>query len=114
MTRRVLLGITAFAAVLAFTVGAVAAAEDVLAAGAYTAKVKALTCAGCGPLVKKTLEGMKEIESATVDSKASTVQFVVKKDNTVKVADVQAALKVSADKMGMGADYTLSDIKAKK
>ncbi len=113
MMRRVVFALVAVAAVLAITIGTVAAAEDVLAGGTYTAKVKALTCAGCGPLVKKTLEGMKQIESATVDSKASTVQFVVKKDNSVKVADVQEALKAAAAKMGMGADYTLSDIKKK-
>ncbi len=113
MTRRVVFALTAVMAVLAITIGTVAAAENVLAAGTYSAKIKALTCGGCGPLVKKTLEGMKEIESATVDSKASTVQFVVKKDATVKVADVQAALKDAAAKMGMGADYTLSDITKK-
>ncbi len=113
MTRRVVFALIAVTAVLAITVGAAAAADDVLAAGTYAAKIKALTCAGCGPLVKKTLEGMKEIQSATVDSKASTVQFVVKKDNSVKVADVQEALKAAAAKMGMGADYTLSDIKKK-
>jgi hypothetical protein len=115
MTRRVLLTMIAVAAVLAFTAGSLAASgEDVLAAGTYTAKIKALTCAGCGPLVRKTMEGMAEIQSATVDSKASSVEFVVKKDNSVKVADLQKALKAAADKMGMGADYTLSDVKLKK
>ncbi len=89
------------------------AADDVLAAGTYTAKVKAMTCGGCPPLVKKTMEGQKGIESATVDRQTSTVQFTVKKDSTIKVADLQTALKAASDKMGMGADYTLSDIKAK-
>lgn len=89
------------------------AADDVLGAGTYTAKVKALTCRGCGPLVKKTMEGLKGIESASVDQQTSIVEFTVKKDNAIKVSEIQTALKAAAEKMGMGADYTLSDVKAK-
>ena len=100
-------------AVLGVVATSVRAADDVLNAGAYTAKVKAMTCGGCPPLVKKTMEGLKGIESAAVDRQSSSVEFTVKKDNTVKVADLQTALKAASDKMGMGADYTLSDIKPK-
>ncbi len=94
------------------TAGA-AAADETLSPGTYTANVKAIVCGGCGPLIKRTLEGMKEIQSASVDQKAKTVEFTVKKDNTVKVSDIQAALKAAADKMGMGADYTLSNVRVK-
>jgi hypothetical protein len=45
-----------------------------------------------------------------VDQDKKTVQFTVKKDATVKVSDLQKALKAAADRMGMGADYTLSDL----
>jgi hypothetical protein len=86
-------------------------APEVLKAGEYSASVKALVCGGCGPLVKQTMEGMKDIGSVSVDSAKKTVQFSVKKDATVKVADLQKALDGAAKKMGMGADYTLLDLK---
>ncbi len=86
-------------------------APEVLKSGEYTATVKALVCGGCGPLVKQTMEGIKEIGPVSVDSAKKTVQFAVKKDATVKVADLQKALDGAAKKMGMGADYTLLDLK---
>jgi hypothetical protein len=114
--RRVLRTVVVIAAVVA-AIGATTvitrAAENVLSAGTYTAKVKALVCRGCGPLVKKTMEGLKAIEAASVDQQTSTLEFKVKKDNSIKVSEIQTALKAAADKMGMGADYTLSDVKAK-
>lgn len=88
--------------------------QDILKPGEYTAKVKAIVCGGCGPLIVKTMRAMKEIDSVTVDSEKMTVQFVVKKDQTLKMADLQKALKAAADQMKMGADYTLSDLKATK
>lgn len=88
--------------------------QDVLNPGTYTAKVKAIVCGGCGPLIEKTMQGMKEIEGAKVDQAKTTLQFSVKSGTTVKVSDLQKALKAAADKMGMGADYTLSDLKAAK
>ncbi len=109
-TSLVTLALLAALAAIAVTARA---AQETLAAGTYTAKVKALVCNGCGPLIKKTLEGLKAVESASVDQKASTVEFTVKKDNTVKLAEIQTALKAAADKMGMGADYGLSEVKAK-
>jgi hypothetical protein len=101
------------AAISAAPIGA-QQSRDVLTAGTYTAKVKAIVCSGCGPLIKQTLEKMKEIDSVSVDSGKKTVQFAVKKNNTVKLSDLQKALKVAADRMGMGADYTLLDLKALK
>ncbi len=88
--------------------------KDVMAAGTYTANVKAIVCGGCGPLIKQTLEGIKQIEAVSVDQTQKTVQFTVKKNTTVKLADVQKALKNASNKMGMGADYTLTDIKPTK
>jgi hypothetical protein len=101
------------ALVLAVMIGAPLAcgqSQDVLRSGTYAAKVKAIVCDGCGPLIQKTLQGMKEIEAVKVDQDKKTVQFTVKKDATVKVSDLQKALKAAADRMGMGADYTLSDL----
>lgn len=88
--------------------------KDVLTAGKYSASVKAIVCGGCGPLIKETLQKMKEIDAVTVDSGKKTVQFAVKKDSTVKLSDLQKALKAASDTMGMGADYTLSDVKPLK
>ena len=114
--KRALLGVVVGLALIA-TVGAVsgaAAADDqVLTAGTYTANVKAIVCGGCGSLIKKTIEALKPIQSATVNQDAKTVEFVVKKDNSIKLSEVQTALKAAAGKMGMGADYTLSNVKAK-
>ena len=108
--------VTAFVllAMLSAIPAAAQKAPDVLKAGDYTAKVKALTCGGCGPLVKKTMEGMKAISSVNVDSATKTVQFAVKKDATIKLADLQKALDGAAKSMGMGADYTLLDLKPAK
>ncbi len=100
-------------ALLAIAVAPIAAqTPDVLKAGEYTAKVKALVCAGCGPLIVKTMKAMKEIDTVSVDQAKKTVQFTVKKDAALKTADLQKALKGAADQMGMGADYTLSELKA--
>ena len=85
-----------------------------LKAGKYTAKVAMLSCGACGPNVEQALGNLKGIETAKVDSDKSLVTFTVKKDAKVKVADVQKTLKASADKMGMGADYSLSKIQSLK
>jgi len=116
-TRTVFLIAVATFVLLAMISAAPIAAQqskDVLTAGTYTAKVKAIVCSGCGPLIKQTLEKMKEIDSVSVDSEKKTVQFAVKKSNTVKLSDLQEALKAASDKMGMGANYELFDLKALK
>jgi hypothetical protein len=89
------------------------AAEDVLKAGQYTAKVKAIVCDGCGPLIQKTLQGFKELDAITVDQKTSTLQFTVKQGSTVNLAAIQKALDAAADQMQMGANYTLKDLRRK-
>jgi hypothetical protein len=113
-SQKALLAVTATLVLLAIIGIASGQTPEVLKPGEYTAKVKAITCGGCGPLIKKTMMGMKEIESVSVDSEKKTVQFVVKKDVTLKMADLQKALKAAAEVMGMGADYTLSELKAAK
>lgn len=85
--------------------------SPVLPAGRYLANVKALVCEGCIPLVEKAILGVPGIESVTVDKNENRVDFAVKKGASVKWSSLQATLKASADKMGMGADYTLSDFK---
>ncbi len=91
-----------------------AQAPDVLKSGTYTAKVKAITCGGCGPLIVKTMEAMKEIDTVSVDSKNKTVQFAVKTGVALNRVEMQKALDAAAKKMGMGADYTLLDLKPVK
>jgi hypothetical protein len=87
--------------------------KDMLMPGTYTARVKEIVCGMCGPLIQKTLQNFKEIEAVTVDQKSSTVQFSVKKDSMTAISAIQKALDAAAKNMGMGADYTLSDVKTK-
>ena len=79
--------------------------------GSYTAQVKAIVCDACGPKVQQTLEKVDRIEKVTVDQKNQTVQFTIKKDAKIKLADLQKTLKASSDEMGMGADYQLKNLK---
>ncbi len=106
----VLLGIsTAFAG----SVKSKAKSTDaqVLTSGAYSAEVKGIVCGGCGSFIQQTLEKINGIEKVSVDQDKKIVQFQIKKDAKVKIAEVQKALKASADKMGMGADYQLRSLK---
>jgi hypothetical protein len=107
--------VVVFAAMLfsVLMLAGVFAAEDALKAGQYTAKVKAIVCDGCGPLIQKTLQEFKELDAITIDQNTSTLQFTVKKGSTVKMAEIQKALNAAAGKMGMSADYTLSNLKPK-
>ncbi|MBL8023793.1 MAG: heavy-metal-associated domain-containing protein [Elusimicrobia bacterium] len=82
-----------------------------LSPGYYTAKIGAITCGGCGPTIEKTMRQVPGIGAAQVDPKEGTVRFAVLVNKEVQVAQLQEALKVSADQMGMGADYKLTDIK---
>jgi hypothetical protein len=93
--------------------GADAQSKNMLMPGTYTAKVKAIVCGECVPVIQKTLQNFKGLEAVTVDKKTSTVQFSVKKDSMTTRLDLQKALDTAAKRMGMGADYTLSDIKPK-
>lgn len=86
---------------------------DMLMPGTYTAGVKAIVCDGCGPMIEQTLRNFKEIEAVAVDQKSKTVQFSVKKDGMATVGDLQEALDAAAGRMGMGADYSLSDLRRK-
>lgn len=92
-------------------VKAKAAGEEVLGAGKYTAQVKGIVCRGCGSFIQQTLEKISGIEKASVDQDKKAVQFQVKKNMKVKLSEVQKALRISAEKMGMDADYQLHDLK---
>lgn len=82
-----------------------------LKGGAYTAQIKALVCAGCAPLVEKTFRSLKEIGPVHVDTKEHRVHFSVKEGASIKLSAIQSALNQAADQMGMGADFSLSDLK---
>lgn len=93
------------------------AKAQTLAAGEYSAKVKAIVCGACVPMIEKTIKDYPGIESVSVDQEASSVRFKVKKGAKVNLAKLQQALAEEAGKMGMGADYRLlelSDVKAKQ
>lgn len=86
-------------------------AKGVLKGGSYTATVAGMVCGACPPQVEKTLKTFPGIEHVAVSQEKSSVSFAVKKGASVKEAKLQAALKSASSKMGMGADYSLSDIK---
>lgn len=79
--------------------------------GSYIAKVTALPCDACAPEVKKTLSGIEGVGSVSVDTRSRTVTFAIEKGANVTEAALQKALKAASDKMGMGADYTLHELK---
>lgn len=85
--------------------------SKVLTAGRYTAKVKALVCGACAKNIRDTARAFPGIESVSVDEKSSKLNFTVGPDAHVNVAKLQAALKASSEEMGMGADYSLRNIR---
>lgn len=100
-----------FLAVLAAAASA-AKAPQVLKPGRYTAIVKALACEACGPKVVETVKAVPGVGDAWVEDGPSRLTFVVKPEAEVDVAALQKKLAAAAREMGMGADYTLRDIKA--
>ncbi len=86
-------------------------AKGILKEGSYTAKVTGLLCAACPPEVEKTLRAFPGIEGVSVSPEKSMVRFKIKKGFSAKTAKLQAALKAASDKMGMGADYSLRDLR---
>jgi copper chaperone CopZ len=85
-------------------------ADQVLGSGHYTAKVGAIVCGGCKGLIEKTLRQVPGIGAAQVDDKAGTVRFTVLGGMEARLSKVQNALRASAERMGMGADYELNDV----
>jgi copper chaperone CopZ len=85
--------------------------KGVLKEGSYAASVTGLMCEGCPPAVEKALKSFPGVEGVSVSQEKATVTFKIKKGAAVKLTKLQAALKAAADKMGMGADYSLRDLK---
>ncbi len=83
--------------------------DPILPGGSYTAKATSLTCGGCAPLIEKTMRDFPGVEKASVNPKTGQVDFNVKEGAKVNWTTLQKALKASSQKMGMGADYTLTD-----
>lgn len=79
--------------------------------GRYTAQVKAIICGACAPKILETVKGFPGIEGAEVDRDKSQLTFTVKAGSKVSFDKLQAKLKAASDDMGMGADYTLHDLK---
>lgn len=86
----------------------------VLESGYYTARVGAIVCGGCRELIENTMREVPGIGASQVDEKTSQVRFAVLTGKRVRLNDLQKALRVSAESMGMGADYVLSDVKPMK
>jgi len=85
--------------------------DPVLPGGGYSAKAKSLACGGCAETIEKAMRGIPGIERASVDKKTGTVDFAVRGGASVRWSDLQKTLKAASDRMGMGADYTLTDFK---
>ena len=91
--------------------GAAPEGDLVLQAGTYTAQVAAIPCEGCPPVIEQTMLAQPGIATAKADQKTSSLTFTIKPDAQVNAADLQKALKAASDQMGMGADYSLKNIK---
>lgn len=86
-------------------------ADTVLPGGNYSAKAKSLVCGGCAETIEKAMRDVPGIATASVDPKTGGVDFTVKNGASVRWSDLQKSLEAASDRMGMGADYTLSDFK---
>lgn len=84
---------------------------DLLAVGAYTAKLKAFACGGCAEWVKEQLSSVSGLNNVRVDQATARVEFTLEKPVSRKL--IQKTLDGAAHEMGMGADYTLGDLKPK-
>ena len=85
--------------------------DDLLAPGRYTGTIKAFVCGGCAEWVQSKLSAVKALDQVTADQKTREVQFTVKKEAKVKQGDIQKVLDAAAKEMGMGADFTLTELK---
>lgn len=84
----------------------------VLKAGRYSATVTAMVCGMCAGNVERTLKAFHGVEGVKVAKGSTKVEFSVKRGAKVDLARLQQKLKAASDDMGMGADYTLKDVKA--
>lgn len=89
-----------------------APSSDLLSPGAYTAKIKALVCEGCGMWIEEKLGVVKELTAVRADQLRRTLTFTVVRP--LSRAALQKTLDAAARDMGMGADYTLSEVKPLK
>src|ERR1017187_9933326 len=108
--KEVLTGITIGVLTLSGAYAADGTVANVLEAGTYTAKVAAIPCEACPPVIEKTFKAQPGIDQVSVDQKTSSLTFTVKPGAQVQLPDLQSALKAASDQMGMGADYQLHDI----
>ena len=97
-----------------WTASSWAAPLAMLTAGTYTAKVKAIICGACPPKIEETTRAVSGIASAKVDTGTGLLTFTVKKKAKVRLSTLQKALKAASEKMGMGADYELRDVRRLK
>lgn len=84
---------------------------DLLAAGVYTAKMKAFVCGGCADWVKERLTSVPGLSNVRAEQSTARVEFTVDKPVSRKL--IQKTLDGAAREMGMGADYTLGELKPK-
>ncbi|MBK7574075.1 MAG: hypothetical protein IPI26_02205 [Elusimicrobia bacterium] len=82
-----------------------------LAPGEYGATLPAFVCGGCAEWVQSRLEKDKRLAAVAVDPIPRALRFRVKPGPVVTAAELQEVLDGAATQMGMGADYTMKDLK---
>lgn len=111
MLKRLMLSAAMFGLVGGSAVAAPKTKAQLLKTGEYSATAKALVCSACAGEIEKALKAFPGMEGVMVASESGIAHFKVKKGSTVQLEALQRALKASSEKMGMGADYTLRDVK---
>jgi len=110
--KKTLSSIAAVALLASFGFAAAPKAKaQTLKEGRYSAQVKAIVCGACAPKILETVRAFPGVEDASVDKDKSQLTFAVKHGAKVSLGKLQAKLKAASDDMGMGADYTLHDVK---
>ncbi|TXH29781.1 MAG: hypothetical protein E6Q99_00260 [Elusimicrobia bacterium] len=84
-----------------------------LAPGGYGATLPAFVCGGCAEWVQGHLAKDKRLTGVAVDPASRALTFRVKPGAPVTAAELQKALDAAATQMGMGADYTMTELKAR-
>jgi hypothetical protein len=89
-------------------------AVKTLTTGYYEALVKAIPCDCCKDHLEETIRNTDGIGAAQYNDAEGTVRFTVMKGKTLSLPQLTESLQQAQEQMGMGADYTLSEIKLLK
>ncbi len=108
-----LLAVVAAGASFAKSPAGLAPDGKTLGPGKYTATVKAIVCSDCVTEIVKTMKAVSGIVSVEIDPASSRLSFIVERGHKISLAWLQKKLAAAARQVGMGADYSLRDVKMK-